>query len=291
MITKSQDFNYAVAVNNISDLKKRFPFAEFSVIGRSWCSRGIFSMSVGSGKECVLFAGGIRGQEWLTPAVLFHFFERLCIAYQNDMKVSAIKIKNALSERKIIVVPLINPDSLQIAALGEDGAGCYRGLAKRACNGDYSGWNANARGVDITKNFNFCFDGGREINRPSPINYGGPSAESEPETRAMVNLCANNNFRHAVLVSSAGEKIFYNSKEKSSDTAMMAQIFKSVCNYTIGRKTQAEKQGGFCEWFTEEYSKPSFEIKAGNGTNPLSFDGFSDTYERLEELLILSAIM
>lgn len=291
MIKKSQDFCYETALYEVARLRSLYPFASFSIAGRTWCSRSVFSMSVGEGEECVLFAAGIRGQEWLTPALLLKFFERLCEAYSNDEKLSAIKIRNALKERKIVFVPLINPDSLEIAIRGEDGAACYRGLVRRAANEDYTDWNANARGVDIARNFEYCFPHNTAITIPSPKGYQGPSPFSEPESRAMANLCENYYFKHMVLLSSTGETIHYNSPRLESDTAMMAQIFRTVCGYSIGRKSEKEKCGGFCEWFTDKYKNPSFEIKVGRGKNPLPFDDFNEIYENLEELLVLSSIM
>ncbi len=288
MLSVSQIFSYKTALESVSDLKRRFAFADFTALGRTWCSRAVLGMSLGTGSEAVLFAGGINGQDVLSAEILFKFFERLCRAYQNDLKISAIKTRNALRERKIIVVPLINPDGAEIARRGAEGAGCYRGLVSRAASGDYSQWCANARGVDISKNFDYSFQRVNGNTYPSPRGYKGPSPESEPETKAVADLCANENFKHIILISQSGEKIYYNQNEKSSDTAMMAQILKSVCNYGLSKKTEEQKTGGMCEWFTKEYKKPSFEIAVGK---PESEESISDVYGKIEELLMLSAIM
>lgn len=85
-------------------------------------------------------------------------FERMCDAVKNDKKISAVKIRKSLQNRKITIVPLVSPDALDIAAKRADGAGVYAGLVARAAKGDYSKWNANARGVDISRNFNFRHD-------------------------------------------------------------------------------------------------------------------------------------
>lgn len=82
----------------------------------------------------------------------------MCDAVKNDKKISAVKIRKSLQNRKITIVPLVSPDALDIAAKRADGAGVYAGLVARAAKGDYSKWNANARGVDISRNFNFRHD-------------------------------------------------------------------------------------------------------------------------------------
>ena len=62
--------------------------------------------------------------------------------------------------------------------------------------GDIPGrWQANARGVDINHNFNAGWaalqlqERAAGIGGPSPRQWGGPAPESEPETRAMTELC------------------------------------------------------------------------------------------------------
>lgn len=118
----------------------------------------MFSLSIGDGNEKVLFLGGMRGKEQITTLLLLRFFERMCDAVKNDKKISAVKIRKSLQNRKITIVPLVSPDALDIAAKRADGAGVYAGLVARAAKGDYSKWNANARGVDISRNFNFRHD-------------------------------------------------------------------------------------------------------------------------------------
>ena len=218
------------------------------------------------------------------------FFERLCLAYESDLKISGIKIRNALGQRKICFVPLLNPDSLEISRLGGDGAGCYRGLVTRAANGNFVGWRSNARGVDVAKNFDYDFPKAHGGIYPSPLGCIGPAPSSEAETKALEILCEKQFFRHVVLLSSPGEKIFYNTSSAEVDTSMIAKVFESVCEYKCSQKSEEEKQGGFCEWFSECYSRPSYEIRTGKSSE-LTDRLFAETYPALEELLTLAAIM
>lgn len=134
----------------------------------------------------------------------------MCDAVKNDKKISAVKIRKSLQNRKITIVPLVSPDALDIAAKRADGAGVYAGLVARAAKGDYSKWNANARGVDISRNFNFRHDeivyDDLSFSVPSPQLYAGPAPESEPETKAVANLCEAELFRYAFCLTVGGEK-------------------------------------------------------------------------------------
>ena len=188
MIVNPEPLTYDSVKNILSLLRKEYDFAGYEVIGRSWTGKAVFSLSIGDGNEKVLFLGGMRGKEQITTLLLLRFFERMCDAVKNDKKISAVKIRKSLQNRKITIVPLVSPDALDIAAKRADGAGVYAGLVARAAKGDYSKWNANARGVDISRNFNFRHDeivyDDLSFSGPAPQLYAGPVPESEPETKA-----------------------------------------------------------------------------------------------------------
>ena len=238
MIVNPEPLTYDSVKNILSLLRKEYDFAGYEVIGRSWTGKAVFSLSIGDGNEKVLFLGGMRGKEQITTLLLLRFFERMCDAVKNDKKISAVKIRKSLQNRKITIVPLVSPDALDIAAKRADGAGVYAGLVARAAKGDYSKWNANARGVDISRNFNFRHDeivyDDLSFSGPSPQLYAGPVPESEPETKAVANLCEAELFRYAFCLTVGGEKIYWSEQKGNlSETAMMAKVLSSVSE--IGR--------------------------------------------------------
>ncbi|MCI5796498.1 MAG: hypothetical protein MR019_06510 [Ruminococcus sp.] len=295
MIVKPEPLTYDSTKNMITLLRNEYDFAGFEVIGRSWAGKAVFSMSIGDGSENVLFLGGMRGKEQMTTLLLLRFFEKMCDAYKNDKKISAVKIRKSLQNRKITIVPLVSPDALDIASKRADGAGVYAGLVARAAKGDYSKWNANARGVDISRNFNFrhneiIYDD-LSFSSPSPQFYAGPSPESEPETKAISNLCENELFRYAFCFSVGGERIYWSERyDNLSETAMMAKVLSSVSGYPLCRKEEKERLGTFCEWFNEKHRRPAFEVSLGNREN-IPLEDFDFLYNRLEEMLTLGAIM
>lgn len=132
MIVNPEPLTYNSVKNILSLLRKEYDFAGYEVIGRSWTGKAVFSLSIGDGNEKVLFLGGMRGKEQITTLLLLRFFERMCDAVKNDKKISAVKIRKSLQNRKITIVPLVSPDALDIAAKRADGAGVYAGLVARA---------------------------------------------------------------------------------------------------------------------------------------------------------------
>lgn len=194
-IVRAVEPDYETVRAMLDALKRRFPHARLGVCGRSLGGRSIYTLSIGPQENPVLYTGGFHGQEWLTPLLLLRFFERTATAVWEGDDFSAIPIQDALHGRGMMIVPCVNPDGIQIALRGAQGAGPYEALATQISGGDFSRWNANARGVDINHNFDAGWETLHQMEResgitgPAPRQYGGPAPESEPETQALVRLC------------------------------------------------------------------------------------------------------
>ncbi len=291
MITEIEEFNYENLYACAEKIGSKFPFARFYSIGETPCKRKIFSLSVGEGKKSVLFLGGMSGTDRITPALILRFFERLCVSNKNDMKISAVKTSNILREQKITVIPLVNPDGLQISLFGTDEAKSYKNLVSRTLSGkDFSHWSANSRGVEPYLNFDFAFPRFEARNYPSPSGNFGPAALSETETQAVADYIKSMNTKYAVLLSANGERIIYSPNITNSENALMAQIFKSISGFEAEKRSKAQCRGNFCEWFCGKYQRPSFEFSFEN-SEKFNSSGFLKTYRNAEELLMLSAIM
>ena len=145
-IVRAVEPDYETVRAMLDALKRRFPHARLGVCGRSLGGRSIYTLSIGPQENPVLYTGGFHGQEWLTPLLLLRFFERTATAVWEGDDFSAIPIQDALHGRGMMIVPCVNPDGIQIALRGAQGAGPYEALATQISGGDFSRWNANARG-------------------------------------------------------------------------------------------------------------------------------------------------
>lgn len=285
------DFNCDEFYLYTEQLKKHFPFVNIFSVGKTVLKRDIMALCIGTGEKSVLFLGGMNASDILTPAMLIRFFERLCISAKNDLKISAVKTSNILKEQKIIVIPFSNPDGSAIFIKGSAAAKSFKGLVLTA-QGEQPDkpWYANARGVEPYLNFNYRFPH-RDIHcKPSPQGNYGPNAESEAETRAIADFIRKNDVKYSVLLSAYGEKIIYSPQKITPESALMSQIFKSISGFPAECRGEYESQGSFCEWFTSELCRASFEFSF-NSNRELTADEFESTYLANEELLMLSAIM
>lgn len=281
-------FNYNALQEHIEKIKESFDFVSITSIGKGWCKRSIYSLSIGEGETSVLFLADFSDTAGITSEILLTFFERLCVAYKNDLKISAVKIRSILREQKIVIVPITNPDGLEISCSDGENALCYKGLVQRAADNNFSEWISNARGVEIGKNFPYRFSDTQSIMKnSSAFGYKGPFEASELETQAIISFCKAINPKYAITLSCSGEYISCQCSKCASDCAMMTQVFKSVSGLPIKRIKPCEAYGSFGGWFSRSFSAPSFCFSVSKR----SVADLKSLYDKYEELLLLSSIM
>lgn len=296
-ISRPQLLDYEACRSVIYRIKRNYPFVGCQAVGRSLTGRALFGLSLGQAARPVLFAAGFHGQEWMTSLIVLRFFERLCESVVKKAEIGSINAAGALAGRELIVVPCVNPDGAQIAIRGLAGAGCCGSVVQKISGGDLSGWNANARGVDINHNFDAGWDTLQRLEReagitgPAPRQYGGTSPESEPETKAVTRLCRIRRPRHAAAFHSQGEEIYWQYGENNPPGAEeMAKVFAATSGYTLIENDGLASHGGFKDWFIEEFNRPAFTFEIGKGKNPLPLGDFENIYAALEKTLVLAAI-
>ena len=282
----------------IEELLKHYPALSCRSIGKSLCGREIPALTLGNPKEMVLFCGAFHGMEWITSLLLLKFLWQLCDTSLRQGYLSDVKVGDFLERRGLLTVPCVNPDGVEISLHGSVAAAGYEELVYNAGRGDTVHWQANARGVDINHNFdaNWCDLHRREqaagIVSPAPTRFGGAHPESEPETRAMTNLCRKQNIRHALAFHSQGEEIYWNFGDCTPPRSeLMAKVMAVSSGYCVSQPEGLAQGGGFKDWFLCEYNRPAFTIEVGKGENPLPLSDFPLIYDTLLEMLTLSTIM
>ncbi len=281
----------------INGLCQKYPFTECATIGKSLCGREIRCFKIGSSNNPVLFAAAFHGMEWLTSLLVLIFAEQMSEAYHNNGDINSVKIKETLNQRGLMIVPCVNPDGVEISINGAQTAGPYETLINEIMNNKpATSWQANARGVDINHNFNanwyalHSLEEKNGITGPAPTRYGGPFPESEPETKALVNLCKKINFRHVIAFHSQGEEIYWEYGKNTPETSKtMGQQMAALSGYTLSEPEGLAVGGGFKDWFIEKFAKPGFTVEIGKGKNPLPLSDINKIYPKLKNMLVYCA--
>ena len=297
-IVKNEILTYSVYEKLVKELNEKYESLKITTCGKSLLGKEIFAFVIGEGKKNIVYVGGTHGIEWLTSLLLLKFTENLASAYENESLLSGFNIKDILENKKLIIIPELNPDGIEIAIKGASACGKYKAENYEICKGDFSFWSANARGVDINHNFNADWYTLREaekeagINSPSPSRFGGLFPESEPETAAITRLCRRIPVEMLITFHSQGEEIFYEYGKNTPEKALhIAKMFSALTDYTLVKNEGLYSSGGLKDWFIEEFKRTAFTIEMGKGKNPLPLEEVDGIYEKLEVLMVVGMVV
>lgn len=291
-------FDYETCRRALYRLKQRYTFLRLQVIGRSLAGRAIFGVRVGCAPQPVLLAAGFHANEWMTSLTLVRFLEALCGSIAAGTPLCGVNVAGALQGREVLFVPCVNPDGVQIAIHGAQGAGAFAPSVRQLSGGNYARWTANAAGVDINHNFDAGWqtlhqmEQAAGITGPAPRQYGGPMAQSEPETAAIVRLTRNRRPRHVLALHSQGEEIYWQYGEnKPAGAERLARIFAAASGYTLIENAGLASHGGYKDWVIAQLCRPAYTIEIGKGKNPLPLEEFARVYASVEYLLTLASVL
>lgn len=297
-VVKNRILTYSVYENMVKELNEKYKSLKITTCGKSLLGKDIFAFVIGEGEKNIVYVGGTHGIEWLTSLLLLRLTENLADAYEASTTLSGFNIKDILGNRKLIIIPELNPDGIEISIKGATACGRYKAENYDICKGNFSSWSANTRGVDINHNFNADWYTLREmeknvgINSPSPSQYGGLYPESEPETAAITRLCREVSVDMLISFHSQGEEIFYEYGKNTPEKAMhIAKMFSALTDYTLVKNEGLYSSGGLKDWFIEEFGRPAFTIEIGKGKNPLPLEDVDAIYERLESMMVVGLIL
>lgn len=275
-------------------LKQDYKFVQSFSIGRSVLGRSITAFIIGTGSPPLLYVGAHHSLEYMTSMALVKFAGELCEHIESGEKCCGRNIGTILSRQSVYIIPMLNPDGVELHLRGSSSAGALRERLNRVSGGDFSGWQANARGVDLNHNYNAGFkilqhmEVESGITGPAPRQFGGYRPESEPETHALCNLCRRMMFRRAYAFHSQGEEIYWNYGERTpKNSYAMAQALAESCGYKTSQPQGLATHGGFKDWYISVFARPGFTVEIGNGKNPLPLSDFEPVYDKLRNMLLL----
>lgn len=139
---------------NVRALKVVYPFIETGFIGTSVLGEEIPYIKIGNGPKEVLYDASIHANEWITSVLLMKFAEEYCSAIRSNGTIFGFDAKNLFNSVSIYIVPMVNPDGVNLVtkAFKPDSIAYIK--AKRISNSFPnipfpSGWKANINGVDF----------------------------------------------------------------------------------------------------------------------------------------------
>jgi carboxypeptidase T len=254
---------------DLRQLEEKHPeIAELHQIGTSVENRPIWALRIGARKAVgnvrkLLFMGCHHAREWIAVEVPYLLAEHL--VNNASQKV----IKGWLSKGEFWVAPMVNPDGHEHSRTTER---LWR--KNRRKNAD------DTIGVDPNRNYGYMWgtlNVPTSSHVPADETYIGPSAFSEPETRAIRDLVAQQKFRGVITYHSYSQLILYPwgytnhpiadvaDRTQMSDLARrMQKLIKAQSGrvYTAEQSSQLYPTAGDTTDYTYgTYKIPSFTIE------------------------------
>ncbi len=186
------------------------------------------------------------------------------------------------------IVPMANPDGVCIVQTGA--ASCTNTDYIQFVNGQghTSQWKANARGVDLNRNWNACWEyvDLRGYTAPSYEFWKGYAPETEPEVLAMKQASTEKNFELFLNIHQQGNIIYCGSDlaapEINAASNDWAGMMKQINGYRICGTGNNGKlsYGTFADYVCQSLGKPSVTLEVGSGLPPKAQGQFNKYYQK-----------
>ena len=288
-INVSQTHTYWRCLQDIKDLVSAYPgLARYETIGMSVTGTPINAIVLGSpgaGKK-VLFQAAIHAREGITALIAMRQAECMLKAASFGGVYRGVNVADMLNGVEIWVVPIANPDGLRLLHEGISAVPASMPALKasiRKMNG-YSNkfirWKANARGVDLNRNFETGWKKDKYYPKPGPYNYPGTGPLTEPESLALQDLTLKKDFAMTMSYHSSGKVIYwYNPATGYGADYYIASSLKNITGYRILSPASQVFNGGYRDWYVSRYNRPGFTLEVGAGYCPLPQSNFQTYWQ------------
>lgn len=282
VLTDHQMYTYGEMMEDIGLLASKYPgIISVSSIGSSSYGRNIPVVIIGNpaASKKILIQSTIHAREYMCSQMTMEIIEYICSNY-SSMYVNGIPYTELFSNVCFHVIPMVNPDGVEIAQRGYDGAtnDATRGwLAAQVSTGaKMEKMKSNANGVDLNRNFPVGFGQAKKIsNSPCFEHYPGGSAMDQAETYALAQYTARG-FYAFINYHSCGRVIYYGAAINSPENAARAQTLATLLSGYNHYKLVSESgtvsiYGSFSDYVQKTYDRPSATMEIGTATpTPIS---------------------
>lgn len=262
---------------DIGLIAKQYPEAvTVSSAGKSTQGKDLPLVKLGHGSKKALITAGIHSREHLTITFTMLCLEEYAAAYTSKTgDYGGYNMKEMLNRYTLYIVPMMNPDGTDVVTKFTNPLYNYTGSRME--------FKSNANGVNLNRNFPFYWsqitDGGASTKYTDVQKYKGPSAGSEAETKAIMNLCKQNRFEWLFSMHLRGNCIYWRDTASGTipnDWALTQKLVDKCGYWAVGTSTETNDFGGGLEnWFRGTYGRPGFCIELVPSNIPSPTDNSS----------------
>ena len=294
LLNPEKFYDYQSLLDDLETLSVHYPFMQVESIGKSVLGKELLEVRIGQGEKVIHYNGSFHANEWITSAVLMKWLNELLLALTNDECICGKACLPFFQEVTISMVPMVNPDGVDLVLKGEAAAEGYTDvLEMNNGNPAFYAWKANIRGVDLNNQYpaKWEIEKQRKLPQsPAPRDFPGDSCLSEPEAIAMKELAERRNFARVLALHTQGKEFYWGYEGFEPEiSAVVAKEFEVRSGY---RAVQyVDSHAGYKDWFIQEFKKEGYTIELGKGINPLPLSHFPSIYEESVQILMAALYM
>lgn len=292
IVQDSDIYTYDELTADIAELQAKYPdLLHVRVTGQSADGRDLYELTLGnpSAPKTVLIHAGIHAREYVNPYLVMEQLEQ-CLDYYQIGTFHGVSYQALFDNVAVHIVPMVNPDGISISQSGESALrspelvqtvrDCYaRDAAARRTRSSYEKyltvWKANARGVDINRNFDLGFGAIAKVSLPSYAGYPGVMPFSEPETLSLVAVTLQCSPSVTINYHSMGEVAYWDTAEtkyRAINTEFSNYMLSLVPYFKMPQDTA---YGSYLDYiYSLDHPVCSITFETGKGTCPFGFEQY-----------------
>lgn len=287
--TTHQKYSYVEMLEDLDSLQSRYPLViSYQLEDTTSQGRRIPVVRFGGkdAKRHIMVTGSIHAREYMSTQLVMSMMEHYARGY-NELEFEGMPIREIFDSVAVIIVPMANPDGVEIAQRGEDG--CVREetktwLRRQTRKESHDQIKANANGVDINRNFGNGFGNGRWAKKaPSLYYYAGTNAFSEVESRQLLHTSSLHDYLCFVNYHSKGNNVYYGCQNAEAfvneEASRMADVIFKHTAYPLYGPDSAAPCGSWADEVEVRYKRPSVTIEIGT-KNPVPLEEFQGIYDK-----------
>ena len=295
----------AVTSQNVSAtidrLLEAYPSFRSETLGTTAFQRPIRTLVVGNGPRKLLYTAAHHANEWITALILLTFAEDFGDALSVNGQIGGVDAKELNNAVTIYMVPLVNPDGVDLVNGAIQVGDIQFDLAKRISQ-DYpgipfpDGWKANLLGTDLNLNYPAGWLQAREIKfsqgfvSPAPRDYVGRAPLNQLETQILSGYTEAVDPALVLAFHTQGQEIYWQFGDIHVPGAEeLGQELARVSGYRLAEVPYNSAFAGYKDWFIQQFRRPGYTIEAGLGDNPLPISQFPEIYQRNLPILVTAA--
>lgn len=313
--TGRQEYSYQEMSEDIKELREKFPSQlHYDVIGYSEDGRAIYDVIVGNqyASKSLLVVSTIHAREYMASLLSMNQIEYYLENYHEEFEAEKEgeeeeeeekekqKVSQVFSKIAVHYVTMANPDGAMISQKGLSAIrnkDLRKKLKKMAKGFDLQLWKANARGVDLNRNFAVNF---KKSGKAGAMGYSGKKAHSEKESQAIVSLLdklRGKGLQGVVNYHATGSIIFgggpYADDEQQEKTTQMYELAKELTGYgsSASYESQTGSGNGLREFIMLKKNTPSITLEIGKLPCPGPISEFKHIWEENKDLVFREALL